>query len=176
MCFRSSFCSITWNPEGRTSFHASGHKLTSDILLWDFLVESRTHCSINLQIRGSSKSSILKHQSSPRPSRCSHVRLLVRFHFYETCRLPKLTPTNTNTSLMDGTELHFCIRLLWFSPRLFSSFSLWNLWMPFCPSLFLPVESWTLSWGKWGLRFFSCSSGSFIASWTCQRHRLGVIW
>ncbi len=142
---------------------------------------------------------VLKLQSSPRPSHYHHhVWLLVWCSFYEmlcwfyarcngthtfqkvqlllnqsTEYLPKSLGVNhINRDIFGKCETSLCVLLV------SSDFCLGTLpWMPFLPSLFLIVESWTLTLIE---ASEACSSldvvlGSFMTSWMSRHCALGVI-
>ncbi len=139
---------------------------------------------------------VLKLQSSPRPSHYHHhVWLLVWCSFYEMlcCFDAKCNGTHTfqkvkllshqsteylpkslgdNQDIFGKCETSLCVLFgqQWLLP--------WTLpWMPFLPSFFLIVESWTLTLIE---ASEACSSldvvlGSFMTSWMSRRCALGVI-
>ncbi len=138
----------------------------------------------------------LKLQSSPRPSHFHHhVWLLVWCTFYEMLcwfyarcngtHLPKSsTFVHQSTeylpkSLGDNQDIFLAnVRWAFVFFLVSNGFCLGTLpWMPFLPSLFLIVESWTLTLTE---ASEACSSldvvlGSFMTSWMSRRCALGFI-
>ena len=101
-----------------------------DILLQDFLVDSRIHGSIYCIIKSSRKQ-----QNSPRPSHyCCYV-LFLKCGCLDSPQsiFPKVLGIIKMFSGKNETSLNVLFALQWFSS--------WNSAMPFLPSLFLMVES-----------------------------------
>ncbi len=139
---------------------------------------------------------VLKLQSSPRPSHYHHhVWLLVWCSSYEMlcCFYARCNGTHTfqNVQLLSHQSTEYLPKSLgdnqdifwqmWDKPFLFflvsSGFCLGTLpWTGFLPSLFLIVESWTLTLIE---ASEACSSldvlGSFMTSWMSRHCALGVI-
>ncbi len=135
---------------------------------------------------------VLKLQSSPRPSHYHHhVWLLVWCSFYEMLcwfyarcnghtpskkfNLCRISPQNICPKFLGIIKI-FLGKFVFFLVS--SGFCLGTLpWMPFLPSLFLIVESWTLTLTE---ASEACSSldvvlGSFMSSWMSCHCALGVI-
>ncbi len=137
---------------------------------------------------------VLKLQSSPRPSHYHHhVWLLVWCSFYEMLcwfyTRCNVTHTFQKVQLLSHQSTEYLPKWLGDNQDIIlanmrwaflvsSGFCLGTLsWMPFLPSLFLIVESWTLTLIE---ASEACSSldfvpGSFMTSWMSRRFSLGVI-
>ncbi len=129
---------------------------------------------------------VLKLQSSPRPSHYHHhVWLLVCWYCVGfTPDVTGHTPSKKFTeylpkSLGDNQDIFLAnVRRAFVFFLVSKGFCLGTLpWMPFLPSLFLIVESWTLNLieASEACSSFDVVLGSFMTSWMSCRRALGVI-
>ncbi len=192
--FRGGFAGVFWiivllqNP---SSLQLEVTNRWPDIVLQDFLVDSRIHGSIyhSKSSRSWSSKTAPDHHTTTTIFYCWYDVLFLKCcYFYARCKDTHLPKSSTFVSSVHrvfsqkywGSSRCFLAKLRWaFMFFLLSSgFRLGTLpCRPFLPSLFLMVESWTLTLTE---ASEACSSldvvvGSFVTSWMSRRCTLGVI-
>ncbi len=192
--FRGGFAGVFWiivllqNP---SSLQLEVTNRWPDIVLQDFLVDSRIHGSIyhSKSSRSWSSKTAPDHHTTTTIFYCWYDVLFLKCcYFYARCngthtfqKVKLLSCQSTEyfpKSLGDHQDVFWqnWDELLFF--LLSSGFGLGTLpCRPFLPSLFLMVESWTLTLTE---ASEACSSldvvvGSFVTSWMSRRCALGVI-